>query len=184
MKYHIDVSSVLRRTVCDLYSNLVTRSTGEIVRHAIEEALLAMPEPKVTVIDFSQVTMIDFSCADEVVGKLLDLHQRSSSDTETYFLIRGVKEAHLEAIEASLERYDQAAIIMDENGSVQLVGHVDARARDVWQLVRRRGAVPMHDVEVELGGGVEDCGRVMAQLTDRRLVVRRADGYVALPQPS
>ena len=25
---HIDLSSVLRRTVCELYSNLVTRPTG------------------------------------------------------------------------------------------------------------------------------------------------------------
>ena len=28
MIHHIDVSTVLRRAVCDLYSNLVTRPTG------------------------------------------------------------------------------------------------------------------------------------------------------------
>ena len=96
MKYHIDVSSVLRRTVCDLYSNLVTRSTGATVRKAIEEALAGLPEPNVTVIDFSHVTLLDFSCADEVVGKLLDAYQRRLHP-QTYFLIRGVHAAHLEA---------------------------------------------------------------------------------------
>ena len=29
---HIDVSSVLKRSVCDLYSNRVTRATGAAVR--------------------------------------------------------------------------------------------------------------------------------------------------------
>ena len=34
---HIDISSVLRQTLaCDLYSNLVTRSTGAAVRDQIE----------------------------------------------------------------------------------------------------------------------------------------------------
>ena len=36
MIYHINVSSVLRKTVCDLYTNLVTRPTGVAVRQAIE----------------------------------------------------------------------------------------------------------------------------------------------------
>ena len=67
---HIDVSSVLRRTVCDLYSNLVTRPTGAAVRTEIENLLSAWRGPSLTVIDFSHVNLLDFSCADEVVGKL------------------------------------------------------------------------------------------------------------------
>ena len=35
---HIDLSTVLRRTVCDLYSNLVTRPTGAAVRDGDREA--------------------------------------------------------------------------------------------------------------------------------------------------
>ena len=68
---HIDVSSVLRRTVCDLYSNLVTRPTGAAVRTEIENLLAAWRGPSLTVIDFSHVNLLDFSCADEVVAKLL-----------------------------------------------------------------------------------------------------------------
>lgn len=37
MMVHIDVGTVLRGTVCDLYSNLVTRPTGAAVRSAIEQ---------------------------------------------------------------------------------------------------------------------------------------------------
>ena len=69
---HIDVNSVLRQTLsCELYSNLVTRPTGAAVRTQIEALLADSRERSLTVIDFSHVGMIDFSCADEVVAKLL-----------------------------------------------------------------------------------------------------------------
>ena len=95
MIYHISVSSVLRKTVCDLYTNLVTRPTGVAVRQAIEAALAELPEPNVTVIDFAHVKMLDFSCADEVVGKLLDYYQRAEGQPQRYFLIPGVHDGHL-----------------------------------------------------------------------------------------
>lgn len=186
MTYHIaiDVSSVLRRTVCDLYSNLVTRPTGATVRKAIEEALAEQPEPNVTVIDFSHVTLLDFSCADEIVGKLLDAYQRAGGTPRTYFLIRGVHDAHLEAIEAVLERYDLAVIVQDDNGAVKLVGTLDDGARRVWHLVRQRGRIVASDVQEEFGDPVEDCSRVLDELFARRLVVRRDDGGVGLPHAS
>ena len=70
MTHHIDVGSLLRRTVCDLYSNLVTRPTGAAVRKEIEVVLSGLEEPSLTVIDFSQVGLLDFSCAEEIVAKL------------------------------------------------------------------------------------------------------------------
>ena len=79
MMNHIDISSVLRQTLaCDLYSNLVTRSTGAAVRGQIEQLLMDAGERALTVIDFSHVSMIDLSCADEVVAKLL---MRYADDT-------------------------------------------------------------------------------------------------------
>lgn len=186
MTYHIaiDVSSVLRRTVCDLYSNLVTRPTGATVRQAIEEALAEQPEPNVTVIDFSRVTLLDFSCADEIVGKLLDAHQRLGERRRTYFMIRGVHDAHLEAIEAVLERYDLAVIVQDDTGTAHLVGTLDDGARRVWQLVRQRGEVGATDLAEALGEPADTYSRVLDELSARRLVVRRDDGCVALPQAS
>ena len=42
---NIDVGTVLRGTVCDLYSNLVTRPTGAAVRNAIEQQVLEVRVP-------------------------------------------------------------------------------------------------------------------------------------------
>ena len=68
---HIDLTGVLRRTVCDLYSDLVTRPTGAAVRDGIEKQLADLGERSLTVIDFSHVRLLDYSCADEIVAKLL-----------------------------------------------------------------------------------------------------------------
>jgi hypothetical protein len=46
---HIDVGTVLRGTVCALYSNLVTRPTGAAVRTAIEQQVGEIGVPVVTV---------------------------------------------------------------------------------------------------------------------------------------
>ena len=118
MTHHIDVGSVLRRTVCDLYSNLVTRPTGAAVRKEIEVVLCGLDEPSLTVIDFSQVGLLDFSCADEVVGKLLDGVRRQVIVTDAYVLVRGVRDDHLEAIEVVMQRYDMAVIVESEDGRV------------------------------------------------------------------
>src|SRR2546423_13450717 len=122
MMNHIDLSSVLRQTLaCDLYSNLVTRSTGAAVRGQIEQMLSLADRRALTVIDFSQVSMIDFSCADEVVAKLLMRYASDDPPQEAYFLFRGVTEDHSDAIEAVLERHDLVAAMEDHEG-VKLLG--------------------------------------------------------------
>ncbi|MEO6446509.1 MAG: hypothetical protein ABIZ91_20475 [Gemmatimonadaceae bacterium] len=183
MIYHINVSSVLRETVCDLYTNLVTRPTGVAVRRAIEAALAEQPEPNVTIIDFAQVKMLDFSCADEVVGKLLDAYQHLDEGRPRHFFrIRGVHEGHLEAIEAVLERYNLAVLVEDDAGVLRLVGTLDDGARRAWHVVNKHGRIMPQEIARELG---EPAGRatiVLEDLSARRLVVRREDGYVSLPQ--
>ena len=115
---HIDISSVLRQTLaCDLYSNLVTRPTGAAVRAADRAAARASSnERALTVIDFSHVSMIDFSCADEVVAKLLMRYAAADPPREAYFLFRGVTEDHRDAIEAVLERHGLALALEQDDG--------------------------------------------------------------------
>jgi hypothetical protein len=186
VKYHIDieVGPRRRRTVCDLYSNLVTRPTGAMVRKAIEEALFGAVEPNVIVMDFSHVTLLDFSCADEIVGKLLDAYQNDMDARQTYFLIRGVHDAHLEAIEAVLERYGLAVVVEDTTGAYRVVGTLDDGARRVWHFVVQRGEVVVQQVETELGETFERCVRAIDELSTRRLLERHANGFVTLPHAS
>lgn len=108
MKQHIDVSDVLRQAVSESYSHLVTRPTGVAVRSYIEARLLSTEDGVVTVIDFSRVGMMDFSCADEIVAKLVLQQQELTGAPRVVF--SGLSEMHLEAIDVVLERHGMSLV--------------------------------------------------------------------------
>ena len=178
MIQHMEVGAVVLRTLCGLYSNLVTRPTGQAVRGAIEARLADRATPSLTILDFSEVRLLDFSCADEVVGKLLLQHSRNRS--EAYFLVRGADDHHLEAIEQVLSRYDLATVVLDSDGSARILGAVDDDARRAWHLVQFRGRAAADELLLELGGSRERLVAQLDDLTARRLLVRSDDDYIAL----
>ena len=181
MLIDVDVSSVLRQTVaCELYSNLVTRPTGAAVRSQIEALVDHSAQRSLAVIDFSHVGMIDFSCADEVVAKLLLRYVTAERYAqEAYFLFRGVNDDHWDAIETVLERHGLALVLETDDG-VRVVGMVNDSEQRAWQTVfamGRTGAVGLADA---LDQPASDCERILDDLHRRRLVMRLDDVYVAV----
>ncbi len=77
----IAVARMLREAVTTPYLNLVTRPTGVAVRGRIE-SVLATSEWETAMLDFSDVVLLDLSCADEVVAKLLE--KRIIASTSPY----------------------------------------------------------------------------------------------------
>ena len=183
MMNHIDVSSVLRQTVaCDLYSNLVTRSTGAAVRGQIERLLGDFGDAggrALTVIDFSHVSMIDFSCADEVVAKLLMRYTDDEAPGDAYFLFRGVNDDHWDAISAVLDRHGLALALEADDG-VRVVGVLSDDERRAWRAAYDLGRVGAADVASELGADPVDAERALDSLCRRRLLMRVDGDYVAV----
>ncbi len=70
-RLHIDLGDIAREAAVPVGANLVTRPTGRAVRSAIESRLADVRPTAVTVIDFRRVSVLDYSCADEVVARLL-----------------------------------------------------------------------------------------------------------------
>jgi hypothetical protein len=178
---HIDVSSMLRKSVCELYSNLVTRPTGAAVRCEIEQELDRIGDRALTVIDFSHVGLLDFSCADEIVAKLL--LQYVSIDAprrEVYFVFRGISESHMEAIEAVLERHRLALVTQHADGESRLVGIVDLEERRAWEIISQLGAGVGADVADATGLSRGDAELMLDKLWRRRLLIRYDNAYVAV----
>ncbi len=180
--HHIDLGSVLRGTVCELYSNLVTRPTGAAVRTEIERSIAEIGGRNVTVIDFSQVMLLDFSCADEIVAKLM-LRYCVPPDADragdSYFLFLGLGDHHLDAVEAVLERHRIAIVAMHDETPV-LVGDVDALARATWEGLRALGPCDASHVAAALGRPPEIVADELDRLAARRLVVRLGPVYTVL----
>jgi hypothetical protein len=166
----IDVGRLVRRNVASLYSSLVTRPTGQAVRLAIENVLAEETGPiSLSVIDLSQVTVIDFSCADEVVAKLLLRFLEEDRPREAFFVFRGIREQHKGPIEVVLERQALAAVSEGESGTFELIGSTSSQETEVWQAVEGQGRVGPDEVSVLVAGsgGAEE---TLGQLVRRRLV--------------
>ena len=173
--HHIDLGTVLRGAVCSLYSNLVTRPTGAAVRGEIERAVAEVGARTVTVVDFSQVTLLDYSCADEIVAKLM----LRAATPEEYFVFRGLAEHHLDAVEAVLERH-RIAIVALFGEEPALVGEVSADERAVWEVLRALGSADAAELSAASGLEPEDAATVLDELVARRLVLRVDGRYSAL----
>ena len=169
----IDVGQVLQRTVTSLYSHLVTRPTGRAVRLAIETQLQTAGERSLSLIDLSEVLIIDFSCADEVVAKLLD-SARASPRHEAYFVLGGVQEPHRDQIETVLERRGLAAVAEIEPGTYRLLGHRSGDEERAWLELESRGRVDVAEI-----GRVFSDAVVLESLVERRLALRTPEtGHV------
>ena len=186
MMQHIDVSRVLQQTVaCELYSNLVTRPTGAAVRAQIQELLRSAPvrERALAVLDFSHVRMIDFSCADEVIAKLVLPYCETppESSADAYFVFRGVSDEHWDAIDAVLERHELALVVEDE-GEVRVAGVIDEDERRIWRMLQQLGGGEPKDVARALDEAstplpVDTVAVILDRLHRRRLAMRLDDGY-------
>lgn len=178
---HIDVSSVLRRSVCDLYSNLVTRPTGAAVRIGIEHHLDEIGDKALAILDFSHVGLLDFSCADEIVAKLLmqyvsvDIPRR-----EVYFVFCGMSESHIEAIETVLERHGLALVTQLADGASHLMGTVDSEERTAWEKISELGSMQPCDLADAVGVPADKAELTLETLWRRRLVIRQETGYSPL----
>ncbi|MCY3920188.1 MAG: hypothetical protein OXG38_10355, partial [Chloroflexi bacterium] len=130
------MAAIVTSAVASRGHNLVTRPTGRAVREAIEQRLAqttpspartapfpaqTAPSPHVMLNDFTRVRILDFSCADEVVAKLLLRFQGPDRPGNIFFLFRAVDEMHRHAVEEVLERHGLAAVC-DVGDGFQLLG--------------------------------------------------------------
>jgi len=171
---NIDVAGLVERSIASLHSYLVTRPTGRAVRLAIEGQFPAGGRVALSVVDLSRVVVLDFSCADEVVAKLILRYLPDPRPREAFFLFRGIHEAHLDPVEAVLERHGLAAVMQEEAGRFGLVGVRSPEEERVWQSVERAGRIHHGELREHLAAS-SDLG-IVEELARRRLIMRQPDG--------
>lgn len=175
-------SPVHRRSLTSLFSNLVTRPTGRAIRTGVESQIAEMegaPAPCLSILDFSQVRVLDYSCADEIVAKLLLRFMGDERPAEAFFVVRGVHEHHEEAIEAVLERHGLMLVALDEEGTVKLLGTANPLHRAAWDALRRRGRAGPGEVAADTGLADDAVRATLEALVAQRVVAPHGDGTVS-----
>ena len=175
MRQTIQIEQVLREAVRTPYRDLVTRATGRAVRSSIEQALEAAGAT-VTVLDFSDVGLVDLSCAEEIVAKLL-LRQTAG----TFVLLQGLREDQLEAIEHVLNHHAIVALIRDPvSGSLRMVGRVEPDMRDAFGALETGEELSTDRLAARIGWTLERARSALDVLI-RLNVVRASDGAYTVP---
>ena len=174
MIHTIRLSNILREAVTTPYRNLVTRPTGAAVRGRIERAM-AESGCRTALLDFSDVELLDLSCADEIVAKLLLL---SAPSADRYVVLWGLREDQVEAIDHVLthQRLAVAALGID-SGSLGVLGALDQDGRSAFACVAERGPVSAGAVADALAWAEARARGTLEMLAAHRQVRVRGDAF-------
>jgi hypothetical protein len=129
---HIDVHSVLQESSAGMYTDLVTRPTGRVVRERIHRVIAAAGgASSIARVDFSGVGCMDYSCADEIVARLV-------REWPAVLMLRNLTDGHREAIQGVLVRHGLAVLVEQPDGTLEALGTPAAAIELVEQLVTQR----------------------------------------------
>ncbi len=177
----IDLTRLHRRTVTSFYSNLVTRPTGRAIRMGVESQIAEL-DPRLplclSILDFTQVRVLDYSCADEIVAKLLLRYATDERPGDAYFLVRGLQEEHHDAIEAVLERHNLLLIAEAEDGGSLLLGPADPFERACWRALQARGSASANMIASDIGVSEEAARSICGGLVAKRVALPGRNGKI------
>ena len=171
----IRIGHLLRETATAPYRNLVTRPTGAAVRNRIEAAL-SRSDCLTALLDFSDIELLDFSCAEEIVAKLL---LAQAVGRPRFVVLRGLREDQHDAIEQVLTHHRLAVAALVDDGEPVLLGHVSSDAREAFTCICRLGRACAGDLARALDWPETRAGAALESLTLHRLV--RPDGDLRYP---
>lgn len=169
----IRLDELLRESVATATRDLVTRPTGAAVRHRIRAAMAAAPHPTAR-LDFSEVGLLDFSCADEIVAQLL----REPDDH--YLVLWELDEAHAEAVDHVLARQQLAVVAVVREAGPVLLGAVSPELKLAFGAVLEGGGDATR-LASRLAWSLERAADALQSLALRRLVMAGQGTFSPLP---
>jgi hypothetical protein len=175
----IDLTRMHRRTVTSFYSNLVTRPTGRAVRMGVESQLAELESARnlcLSVLDFSQVNVLDYSCADEIVAKLLLRYLVPDRPADAYFVARGLQDDHREAVSEVLERHKLLLVTLNADMTSVLLGACNPFERTCWSALAARTCATLAEVVEDTGLPEVAVAPTLSRLLSQRVAVQLPGG--------
>ena len=154
--------------------NLVTRETGKRMREALEERLQAESPGEVIILDFKGVGILDYSCADEIVAKLIS-RLNGNEYGDRYFLLRGLNPTQKENLEVALERKHLAALFLNEEKKWEVLGVLNNYLMETLSEVMAKGRITARDLADEEDLEINTSSTRLANLHKIQLVQRREE---------
>lgn len=166
-----DLYKILKEELKNGSSDLVTRPSGQAIRDRIERDIEREKDGEVIALDFSKIGIIDYSCADEVVAKLLS-RLLSGEYGDKYIVLSGLNENQKENIEVALERKNLAVMACVNNGKNMLIGSLNNYLKETLNLILKKGKITAKDLSEAMKFEMNTSGMRLLNLHKKRLVKR------------
>jgi len=152
-------------------NDLVTRQSGQVIRERIERDIAGEGDGMVIALDFSKIGVIDYSCADEIVAKLVS---RLLGDEygDKYIVLIGLNENQKENIEVALERKELAVMAQMKDGRKILLGSLNNYLKETLNLILKKGKISAKDLSESMKLEANTSGTRLLNLHKKRLVKR------------
>jgi hypothetical protein len=167
---------ILKEELKNGSSDLVTRPSGQVIRNRIEKDMENEKDGEIIALDFSKIGIIDYSCADEVVAKLIS-RLLSGEYGDKYIILIGLNENQRENIEVALERKELAVMAQMKNGKKALLGNLNNYLKETLNLILKKGKITASDLSEYLKLPANTSGTRLLNLHKKR-VVRRIEEII------
>jgi hypothetical protein len=151
-------------------ADLVTRQSGQVIRSRIEKEIGSEKDGETIALDFSKIGIIDYSCADEIIAKLIS-RLLSGEYGHKYLILTGLNENQRENIEVALERKD-LAVIAEIKGKKMLIGELNNYLRETLDFVMKKGEITATDLSETMKLEANTSGTRLLNLHKKRVVKR------------
>jgi hypothetical protein len=166
-----DLYTLLGDEIKNGSSDLVTRQSGKVIRERIESDIVKEEEGTVVHLDFTKIGIIDYSCADEIVAKLVS-RLLSGEYGEKYIVLKGLNENQRENIEVALERKDLAVVARMRKGGHMLLGNLNNYLRETLHFILEKDGTTTKEFADAMGLEANTSGTRLLNLFKKRLVKR------------
>jgi len=151
--------------------DLVTRPSGQAIRERVERDMEKEPDGAVVALDFSKIGVIDYSCADEIVAKLIS-RLLSNEYGDKYLLLIGLNDNQKENIEVALERKDLAVMAAMKDGKRVVLGNLNNYLKDTLDFIVKKKKATSKDLSDARKLEANTSGTRLLNLSKKRLVKR------------
>lgn len=166
-----DLYNLLKEELKNGSSDLVTRNSGQVIRERIEQDIAKEKDGETIALDFSKIGVIDYSCADEIVAKLIS-RLVSNEYGDKYIVLTGLNENQKENIEVALERKDLAVMAEMKDGKKILIGSLNNYLQATLNFISKKGKITANDLSTALKLPANTSGTRLLNLYKKRLVKR------------
>jgi hypothetical protein len=169
LKYNL--YKLLKEELKNGSSDLVTRQSGQVIRERVEKEIEKEKDGEIIALDFSKVGIIDYSCADEVVAKLIS-RLLSGEYGDKYIVLTGLNENQKENIEVALDRKELAVLAQMRDGKQVLLGSLNNYLKETLNLIIKKGKITATDLSKNMKLEMNTSGTRLLNLHKKRLVKR------------